>query len=606
MENLSIIRKFLILLCVFATLAALSTAIATAQMRRIQAGYDGVIAGDVAAASALTRGAGDLALARGDLAQSLLEADPAGDHAALAAHRADFDGLLLNAAALSPAYAPTLASFRARAGALLGGACSQIVNLGRDAARSEFLAHCAPGFPALIGSVTSASDAMRDKAHRDEAALGRRTTRTIILTASIVAAILLCQMVIGFAAVRSWIVVPVKRLQLVIARLIGGDYEVDVPFERRPDEMGDIARALLALQETGLEKRRQEAQAEAARALIEEERKAFYTRREGAVKQWQFVVASAAIGLGRLADGDLRYRLTEPFKEEHEPLRADFNLAMQTMQETLAEIAASARALTAAAAQTRQAADDVAQRTASQAGSLDETAGALREMAGALDATTRRAGDASAAAAAAKAQAEQAEAVMTRMARAIGGIEDSSRRIGSIIGVIDDIAFQTSLLALNAGVEAARAGDAGRGFAVVAAEVRALAQRSAQAAKEIKALILESGAQVGAGVDLAAATGAALGRIVEQIAKVNELVGDIAAGSRQQASGLKQINVAISRMDEATWQTGTMVRLAATASRDLAAETGNLTSLVGRFRIGEPAVVREAGTMVAQCGWEEF
>ena len=167
------------------------------------------------------------------------------------------------------------------------------------------------------------------------------------------------------------------------------------------------------------------------------------------------------------------------------------------------------------------------------------------------------------------------------------GIAKSAQQITHIIGVIDEIAFQTNLLALNAGVEAARAGDAGRGFAVVASEVRALAQRSAEAAKEIKGLISASTAQVGHGVELVAETGAALERIMAQVADVNAVIAGIAAGAREQSTGLDEVNIALGRMDQVTQQNAAMVQQSTATSRSLSHETMELSRLVDQFEIDE-------------------
>ncbi len=171
----------------------------------------------------------------------------------------------------------------------------------------------------------------------------------------------------------------------------------------------------------------------------------------------------------------------------------------------------------------------------------------------------------------------------------MGNIEQSSKQISQIIGVIDEIAFQTNLLALNAGVEAARAGEAGRGFAVVASEVRALAQRCAEAAREVKSLVMSSDDQVKAGVHLVAESGKMLGEIVTQVKELRAIVNDIAGSAEQQAAGLSEVNVAIRQMDQVTQQNAAMAEEATAAARNLAQEGSELTRLVGQFNIGTVA-----------------
>ena len=185
----------------------------------------------------------------------------------------------------------------------------------------------------------------------------------------------------------------------------------------------------------------------------------------------------------------------------------------------------------------------------------------------------------------ARAEARQSGEVVRGAVTAMGGIESSSAEIAQIIGVIDEIAFQTNLLALNAGVEAARAGDAGRGFAVVAQEVRALAQRSADAAKEIKSLISSSTTQVGRGVKLVGEAGQSLTGIVSKVAEIDSLIADIALSSREQATGLNEVNAAVNQMDQVTQQNAAMVEQSTAASVALKHEALELARLVGRFTL---------------------
>jgi methyl-accepting chemotaxis protein len=248
-----------------------------------------------------------------------------------------------------------------------------------------------------------------------------------------------------------------------------------------------------------------------------------------------------------------------------------------------------------------QASDDLSRRTEQQAASLEETAAALDQITATVRKTAENANAARDVVTTAKSDAERSGVVVRETVAAMTGIENSSKQIGNIIGVIDEIAFQTNLLALNAGVEAARAGDAGRGFAVVATEVRALAQRSADAAKEIKTLISASGTQVATGVKLVGETGIALGRIVEQVEQLNGLVRDIAGSAQEQATGLAEVNSAVNQMDQVTQQNAAMVEQSTAASHSLASEAEALGQLVGQFQIGGQAGTPYAAAQVRKA-----
>ena len=300
-------------------------------------------------------------------------------------------------------------------------------------------------------------------------------------------------------------------------------------------------------------------------------------------------VSEIKSALTAMADGDLTYRLDRPFPPDYEQLRTDFNTAIGKLQETMTVIAGATAAIRAGTGEISTAAEDLSRRTEQQAASLEETAAALDEITVTVKKTASGAGHARTVVSTAKSDAEHSGTVVGRAVDAMGAIERSSTQIGQIIGVIDEIAFQTNLLALNAGVEAARAGEAGRGFAVVASEVRALAQRSAEAAKEIKALISTSAQQVGEGVELVGETGKALDRIAGQVAEINAIVTEISASAQEQSAGLEQVNTAINQMDQVTQQNAAMVEESTAASRNLASETDDLARLVGQFRVGASA-----------------
>jgi methyl-accepting chemotaxis protein len=372
-----------------------------------------------------------------------------------------------------------------------------------------------------------------------------------------------------------------------------GALDAPIPGLARGDSLGRMARRLEIFRDAARQKRALEAEAAAGAARAEAERATRDAERAAEAGAQRAVVEALAAGLDHLSAGDLVFRLETPFAGGYEKLRADFNAAMQILQQSMATIAGGAHSLQAGAAEITQAADDLSNRTERQAETLGKTATALGQITATTGKTAARAGDARGIAAKSQASAERSAGILRETVAAMSAIEGSSGQIGKIIGVIDDIAFQTNLLALNAGVEAARAGEAGRGFAVVATEVRALAQRSADAAKEIKGLISTSGAQVGQGVGLVGETAKALALINTEIAELNEVINAIAAAAAEQATGLHEVNEAISQMDQVTQQNAAMVEQTTAAAHNLAEATGQLTTLVARFRTAADTRVAE-------------
>ena len=297
-------------------------------------------------------------------------------------------------------------------------------------------------------------------------------------------------------------------------------------------------------------------------------------------------VDEIAAGLSQLAHNDLTCRITHAIDPAFEKVRTDFNAAMTTLQETMTAVSASTSSVGVGADEIASASDDLSRRTEQQAASLEETAAALDQITATVKRSASGAKQASGAASNARAEAQRSGEIVREAVSAMGEIETSSKQISQIIGVIDEIAFQTNLLALNAGVEAARAGEAGRGFAVVASEVRALAQRSADAAKEIKALIATSSAQVERGVKLVGETGETLLGIAEKVAEIDGLISEIALSSQEQATGLNQVNTAVNQMDQVTQQNAAMVEEATAAASNLRSESRELVRLISRFQSG--------------------
>jgi methyl-accepting chemotaxis protein len=318
---------------------------------------------------------------------------------------------------------------------------------------------------------------------------------------------------------------------------------------------------------------------------IEAERQRLESTRLANEASQKAVVQALGDALDRLAQGDLVGRLSTEVTPDFQKLKDDFNNAVGILEQAMSRVSEATNGIRSGTDEIGAAADDLSRRTEQQAASLEETAAALDEITSTVRRTASGAKQAQDVVAGAKAEAERSGVVVDQAVSAMGEIETSSREIGNIIGVIDEIAFQTNLLALNAGVEAARAGEAGRGFAVVAQEVRALAQRSADAAKEIKTLIANSTAQVDRGVGLVGQTGEALRGIVNKVAEIDELIVQISSSAQEQAQGLNEVNTAVNQMDQVTQQNAAMVEQTTAATHSLKGQTAELIKQVASFRV---------------------
>ncbi|UWQ62251.1 methyl-accepting chemotaxis protein [Leisingera caerulea] len=385
----------------------------------------------------------------------------------------------------------------------------------------------------------------------------------------------------------------VSALSDSVEHIAAKDYEHPVAGKGNGDEFGNIAGIL-----EGFKTDLQNAQ------IAEEERSELQ-------RQQDHVVSELRNGLKHLANGDFSSTIDEPFPEAYKSLRLDFNQTVNTLNATVREVVEATTSIRNGTSEISQASDDLSQRTESQAATLEQTAAALDQMTASVKAAADGARRVETSMNDARDEAESSGQVVQNAVSAMTEIEQSSAHISQIITVIDDIAFQTNLLALNAGVEAARAGDAGRGFAVVASEVRALAQRSSDAAMEIKALISNSGEQVAKGVDLVGKAGEALNSIVSQVTHISGLVSGIAEGAAEQSTGIGEINTGVMQLDQVTQQNAAMVEQMTAAGQLLNGDASKLAGLVARFNVGlemppprqpsEPELPSAQGT-----GWSDL
>ncbi|MGX5667764.1 methyl-accepting chemotaxis protein [Rhizobium daejeonense] len=422
---------------------------------------------------------------------------------------------------------------------------------------------------------------------------------------------------------------PIRNVTAAMKRVADGDFSTDVPYSGRSDEIGEMAEAVEVFKQNGLAVQRLNAQEAAMRA-----------RSDDLQSSMSVVVASAAAGdfgkriekdyqdanlnqfaanindllssvdtgvsetrrvIASLSSGDLTQSMRGEFRGAFAELKTNVNNTFDRLRQTMMEVRTKTDTINGSTDELTTATNDLAKRTEQQAAALEETSAALDQITVVVRGSSERAQEASRMVSEAKESAAQSAVVVSSAVEAMGRIEQASREISQIINVIDEIAFQTNLLALNAGVEAARAGEAGKGFAVVAQEVRELAQRSANAAKDIKALITKSGEEVAGGVSLVQRTGEALSEIETRVLQINDHIHSIASAAKEQSTGLAEVATAMNQMDQVTQQNAAMVEETSAATHKLSGEADSLVALIAQFRTGEGYAQQSAPAAVARA-----
>jgi len=395
-------------------------------------------------------------------------------------------------------------------------------------------------------------------------------TALLVTLAGAVALALAAAVILAARRIRRHAIEPMAQISGVMEAMAAGDLAVAVEGTARQDEIGAMARSLETFRAAAV-----------ARHTAEQDQRA--------------IVRSLGEALAALARKDLEYRCGQRFPAGYEVLREDFNMALEALCDAIGKVRIGTTSVDQSITEIRSALEDLASRNELQASRVAESAQALSEVTGAIgqisdDALTmHRSMDE------ADARAREGHDVVQRAIKAMTAIERSSQEIATVIEVIDSIAFQTNLLALNAGVEAARAGESGKGFAVVATEVRGLAQRSADAAQQIRKLISASGSEVSEGVRLVGESGVTLNAMVAGFGSIGELVGAIARSAQQQSQRLTAVDRAVASIDQMTQANAAMVEQCSASTRSLADEARALIGHVGAFQTRGAERARDHG-----------